>query len=249
MIPLMIGAGIMAAGAIGGGLIAKGGADAAGAASAAAGVNAWQRALDTAGANKALASTYLLSGHAGTNALMKALGLGHLNPFNVDGGPRSTAYGETSLNTDTVDLDRRNALSDFKASPGYQWRLDQGTRALDRSAASKGMLLSGAQTQGLTDFNQNQASAEWDNYLSRLFAMSGQGAGVTNATNNANTNALSGGSSQNFQGDMGQASQYASAANALASGISRGAQGIGSALGGMGGMGGGLGNALSYKNL
>ncbi len=212
----------MPIGSIIGGLIGKGGADAAGAAAGRAGDNAYSRGREEAAANKSLASPYLQSGWAGTNALLRALGLGHLNPFNVDGGPSSTAYGETSLNTDSPSGDAAYARDNFLASPGYQWRLGEGAKALDRSAASKGMLLSGAQTKGLTDFNQNEASGEWTNYIGNLFKLSGQGAASAGATNNANTSALNAGNALNFQGDMGQAAMYSSGANALASGINKG---------------------------
>lgn len=216
----------MPIGSIVGGFIGSGGAREAGNAAGAAGGQAYQRAWDIAGANKALASPYLTAGYAGTNALVRALGLGHLNPMNTDGGTRSGAYGETSLNTSDVAGDRTNALSDFRASPGYQFRLDQGTKALDRSAAARGSVLSGGQRQAVTEYGQNVASDEWNNYLKNLFGLSGQGAGVASSTNAANTGALNQGNALNFQGELGQASSYSNAANALANGITNAGRSI-----------------------
>lgn len=218
----------MPIGSLIGGAISAGGASSAGGAAGAAGVDAWQRALQTAGGNKALASTYLLSGNAATSKLLALYGLGHLNPFNTDGGPNSTAYGETSLNTSNVAGDRANALKDFQASPGYEWRVGQGVKALDRSAASKGMLQSGAQGQALTDYGQNQGSQEFGNYTNALSGIAGLGAGVTNATNNADTSTLNSGNALAFQGDMGRAASYSNAANALASGIGNAVKSVGS---------------------
>lgn len=216
----------MPIGSIIGGLIGQGGANASGAAAGRSGTQAWQNALQLAGANKSVASPYLLAGWAGTNQLLKAYGLGHLNPMNVDGGPNSTAYGETSLDNSNVAGDRANALSEFQASPGFQFRRDQGVQALDRSAASKGMLLSGAQKQGVTEYGQKAASDEWGNYTNALRGLSGQGASSAAAVNGADTSAGNAGNALEFQGNMGQASQYANAANALASGIGKGVQNL-----------------------
>lgn len=70
---------------------------------------------------------------------------------------------------------REAALANFRASPGYDFRLGEGVRALDNSAASRGMLLSGAQLKGLTDYGQGVASEEWGNYLQGLQNLTGMG--------------------------------------------------------------------------
>lgn len=51
--------------------------------------------------------------------------------------------------------------------PGYQFRLNQGTQALDNSAAAKGDLLSGNTLQGVTQFGQDYASNEYGNVYNR----------------------------------------------------------------------------------
>jgi hypothetical protein len=205
-------------------------AGASGAASS-AGWDAYNKSLLTAGSNKAIASPYLFAGYAGTNALLKALGLGHLNPMNTDGGVNSTAYGETSLNTSDVAGDRANALSDFQASPGYNFRLNEGTKALDRSAASKGMLLSGAQTKAVTDYGQNTASQEWGNYINQLMGLSGQGAGSAANTNSANTSAYNSGVNALTQGQLAAANYGMQSGNALAAGIGNGIRSLGNIVG------------------
>ncbi len=55
----------------------------------------------------------------------------------------------------------------YKADPGYQFRLDQGIKALDASAASRGRLLSGAQQQGVNAYAQGMASQEYGNAYNR----------------------------------------------------------------------------------
>lgn len=45
--------------------------------------------------------------------------------------------------------------------PGYQWRVQQGQKALESSAASKGGLVSGAQMRAAQDYGQGLASQEY----------------------------------------------------------------------------------------
>ena len=56
---------------------------------------------------------------------------------------------------------------DVTKDPGYQFRMDQGIEALDKSAAARGRLLSGAQQKGVTDYSQNLASQEYANAYAR----------------------------------------------------------------------------------
>lgn len=69
-------------------------------------------------------------------------------------------------------------LSQFYTSPGYQFRLQEGQRALERGAAARGNLLSGAQQRALTRYGQNIASEEFGNVLGRIGGLSTQGLGA-----------------------------------------------------------------------
>ena len=51
--------------------------------------------------------------------------------------------------------------------PGYQFRLDQGMKAIQQSAAAKGGLLSGAMLKGTQRFGQGLASQEYQNAYQR----------------------------------------------------------------------------------
>src|SRR6185312_1521136 len=51
--------------------------------------------------------------------------------------------------------------------PGYQFRLQQGLKALDNSAASRGDLLSGNNEQAINQFGQDYASNEYGNVYNR----------------------------------------------------------------------------------
>jgi hypothetical protein len=64
---------------------------------------------------------------------------------------------------------------DFKSTdPSYQWRFNQGQAALDRSAASRGMLLSGAQLKASQEYGGNAASQEYGAQFNRVSGMANQ---------------------------------------------------------------------------
>jgi hypothetical protein len=65
--------------------------------------------------------------------------------------------------------------------PGYQFRLSQGVAAQDRSAAARGLLLSGAQQQALNNYGQGMASSELTNAFNRVQTVQ---SGAQNASNN-----------------------------------------------------------------
>lgn len=63
--------------------------------------------------------------------------------------------------------------SALQQDPGYQFRMSQGVNALDRSAAARGMLQSGAQSKALTQYGQGLASGELANAFQRVGAVQG----------------------------------------------------------------------------
>jgi hypothetical protein len=60
------------------------------------------------------------------------------------------------------------AMAAFRASPGYQFSLNSGLDALDRRAASRGMLASGNTNLDTLNYAKGLADQEWGNYVSRL---------------------------------------------------------------------------------
>jgi hypothetical protein len=58
--------------------------------------------------------------------------------------------------------------SDFQQDPGYQFRMDEGQKALERSAAARGGLMGGATAKALTQYGQNFASNEYQNAYNRF---------------------------------------------------------------------------------
>lgn len=115
--------------------------------------------------------------------------------------------------------------------PGYQFRLKEGMQGLERSAASRGGLLSGATLKGIQRYGQDMASTEYQNAFNRYQAERTGTlnpyqslAGVGQST--ANTLGTMGMNYANQVGELYQgganarASGYVGAANAMNQGIS-----------------------------
>lgn len=131
----------------------------------------------------------------------------------------------------------------FQESPDFQFRRDQGLEALDRSAASRGLLLSGAQTQRVQDFGQQLASQEFTNFSNRLFNLAGLGQTANQAIGQVGTNVT--GQQAQFRQDVGSA--RASGVLGKAAGQNQAIQGFGSLFGNLFGAfaGGGAGAAAA----
>ena len=61
-------------------------------------------------------------------------------------------------------------MEQFQADPGYQFRMSEGIKALERSAAARGLLSSGPTLKGITQYGQNLASSEYENAFSRYLS-------------------------------------------------------------------------------
>lgn len=128
--------------------------------------------------------------------------------------PKPAAGG---TGTGTAPATGEDRYGGFYASPGYRFRLDEGSRAYDRSAAARGMLLSGAQVKAQTRYGQGVASDEFGNYTNRLAAIAGLGqTGVQGAGNAASNYAVNAGNALGNQG-MARASSYLGTANTISS--------------------------------
>jgi hypothetical protein len=110
------------------------------------------------------------------------------------------------------------SMQDFQQDPGYAFRIAEGMKALDRTAASRGGLLSGATLRGATRYGQDMASQEYTNAFNRY---------QTNRANQLNPLQSLMGSGQTAAGQVASAGQnyanqagqnYMNAGNARASG-------------------------------
>lgn len=107
----------------------------------------------------------------------------------------------------------------FFTSPGYEFRRDEGIRSIERSAASRGLLRSGAAVKAIERFAEGNAASEYQAFADRLAQMAGfgQNAASSNAAVGQNT---AQGIGQAYR-DMGnaRASSYVNTANAVNSGV------------------------------
>lgn len=63
----------------------------------------------------------------------------------------------------------------FEGTPGYDFRFNEGQRAVTNSGSARGMLLSGPTLKALTRYGQGFASGERGDEINRLLAITGQG--------------------------------------------------------------------------
>lgn len=66
------------------------------------------------------------------------------------------------------DLVRGFTQADYQADPGYAFRLSEGQKALDRSAAARGGMISGSALKAAQRFGQDMASQEFGNAYNRF---------------------------------------------------------------------------------
>lgn len=185
------------AGSVGSGLLAKGAAGAAGGQSIEAANEAQARSVAQGNSNYAASSPYMSTGTGASGILGSLLGLGTLtgNSNGIGAGYvadpnartnalaniRALASGSGATLPTYNAFNPMTTVSDtFTADPSYAWRLSEGQKSLDRSAASKGMLLSGAQLKASSDYNENAASQEYANWFQRYNAQQQFNLGVNN---------------------------------------------------------------------
>lgn len=76
--------------------------------------------------------------------------------------------GEQALNKLIPLTDYQNfGMNQFQADPGYSFRMSEGMKGLERSAAARGGLLSGATLKGIQRYGQDMASQEYTNAFNR----------------------------------------------------------------------------------
>lgn len=173
-----------------------------------------QTAADTLASQQKIQAPFTTAGTAGVNELARLLG--------VSGDSASAGYGSLMKGYDP---------STFTTDPGYGFRLAEGQKALERSAAARGGLLSGSAMKGTLNYAQGLASNEYQNAFNRytserdaqynkLLGLTNVGTGaagsMTSATGTAGANTAT------AQGNIGaaNASGYVGGANAINSGLS-----------------------------
>jgi hypothetical protein len=141
--------------------------------------------------------------------------------------------------------------SNFETAPGYQFRLAEGQKGVENSAAARGMQLSGSSLKAVNRFNQDFASNEYGNWFNqsntdrnfvagqgdaaynrfntnntqrynRLAGIVGTGQTATNQVNTAGANYANNAGQNMIGAGNAQAAGIVGGANALSSGMSQG---------------------------
>lgn len=121
-------------------------------------------------------------------------------------------------------------MDQFQADPGYAFRLSEGQKALERSAAARGGLLSGGTGKALQRFGQDYGSQEYTNAFNRyqteraarlqpLQSLAGVGQTATNTIGQAGQTMASNVGEAIGSGAAARASGYVGTANALTGGL------------------------------
>lgn len=81
--------------------------------------------------------------------------------------PRFQAPAPFQYSGKAPDAFKAPTAADVANEPGFQFRLEQGRKALEQSAAGKGVLRTGGTLKNLVDYGQNFASNEYGNVYNR----------------------------------------------------------------------------------
>ncbi len=110
-------------------------------------------------------------------------------------------------------------LTAFTASPGYDFRYNEGLRAIDRGAAARGLLHSGAGVKAEQRFGEGLAANEFGDWWNRLAGVAGVGQQAVSGTAAAGQNAANNITNAYTQQGNARASSYANTGSAINSGI------------------------------
>jgi hypothetical protein len=143
-------------------------------------------------------------------------------PWRVTGGSALDQIAKL-YGLDTVDADGnvikgsgKADFSGFSASPDFQFNLEQGQDALNRSAAAHGGLLSGAAVKQGQQYATGLADQYFQNYVGNLEGVAGQGQAATNATQAAGTNMANQNSAATMSAGNARASAYGTIGSTIA---------------------------------
>jgi len=174
--------------------------------------------------NKAASAGRAAAGSANDRLLAaKQESLDQLNPYSKYGQqaliPLSALlYGKNydpSTGKFTGDISEEDRFNSFQESPGYQYQLDEGLKAIQRQNAATGTLLGGNTLKELEAYGSNLANQDYNNYINTLFSQAGIGQQA--ATNSANIISGIGGQMANYDyaAGMQNAQKYSNLSNAL----------------------------------
>jgi hypothetical protein len=124
-------------------------------------------------------------------------------------------------------------MKQFQQDPGYAFRMSEGMKGLERSAAARGGLLSGSMLKGIQRYGQDMASQEYQNAFNRygvererrlnpLQSLAGVGQTTSRELGAAGTQMAGNVGNLMTGGAAARASGYVGGANALTGALSTG---------------------------
>lgn len=156
------------------------------------------------------------------------------NQQRADQEPWRKAGADALSQLGNADFQRDFTSSDFSQDPGYAFRMAEGQKALERSAAARGGLQSGAAMKAIGRYGQDYASNEYQNSYNRFnsdrdrrFNRLSSIAGIGQTANSQ-----IGAAGQNYANQVGQ--NMMGAANAAAAGQAAQGQIWGNTMSGIG---------------
>jgi hypothetical protein len=133
----------------------------------------------------------------------------------------------------SADFQRDFTANDFQADPGYAFRMAEGQKALERSAAAKGGLMSGGFAKGLAKYSQGVASDEFGNAYNRFNADRDRRFGRLGSIANMGVGARDQGIASRTGFAHGYGENLMGGANAYANGVATKASNWGKAINGV----------------
>lgn len=127
---------------------------------------------------------------------------------------------------------------DYTTSPGYQFRLGEGLRGVENSAAARGILQSGGTLKGIDKYSQDYAAKDFQDQFNREMAVAAGGQQATQAGVAAGQQSANSIADLLTQAGNAKASGYIGSANAWSQGLGN----LGSVIMGLPGMGGSYGH-------
>lgn len=178
---------------------------------------------------------------AANNANATQLYMYNQNQSNMAPYLASGQQGLSELQSAMPDLTRQFTMNDFQQDPGYQFQLQQGEQAMQRSAAASGMLNSTGTEQNLNNYAQGMANTDYQQALSNfttnqqqrynmLSGMAGMGLGSATQLGNMGQQAANGMSAAQMASGNAQASGIMGQANAVSGGLGMAANGLQSGM-------------------
>lgn len=103
----------------------------------------------------------------------------------------------------------------FEGTPGYQFQMQEGLNAIDRSAAARGRLNSGATMRAAQRYGSGLANNEFNNYANRIATLANVGQTATSTGASLGANAASNAGNATISAGNARASGYTNQAGVV----------------------------------